>query len=99
MLSGLLRGSQPGGSRNVVSQIYQNVVIRRPKTRFKRRSAPSAIVAFDPLMEREDEINADKFMEAIDQAIAEGAASGETTEPVEEANFDDSEEWAKVNSN
>ncbi|XP_064602362.1 ankyrin repeat and SAM domain-containing protein 1A-like isoform X2 [Liolophura sinensis] len=96
--SGLLRGSQPGGSRNVVSQIYQNVVIRRPKSRFKRRSAPSAIVAFDPLMEREDEINADKFMEAIDQAIAEGAASGETTEPVEEANFDDSEEWAKISA-
>ena len=46
---GLLRGSTPGGSRNVVSQICENVSVTA--ARAKRRSTPAALATFHTLME------------------------------------------------
>nr|KAG5692403.1 hypothetical protein BaRGS_000687 [Batillaria attramentaria] len=64
---GLLRGSTPGGPRNVVSQICENVTVKT--VRSKRRSTPSTIVTFDPLMEREEDrdvVDAERVIDEID---------------------------------
>ncbi|XP_076451066.1 uncharacterized protein LOC143286967 isoform X2 [Babylonia areolata] len=53
IFAGLLRGSTPGGSRNVVSQICENVVIKTVLS--KRHSTHAALVTFDPVMESREE--------------------------------------------
>ncbi|KAL8623983.1 hypothetical protein ACOMHN_040609 [Nucella lapillus] len=109
IFAGLLKGSTPGGSRNVVSQICENVVIKTVLS--KRRSTHSSIVTFDPVMEARDEsrmsLSADKALGEAERrgetkvpSVASGvAAGGRNSLPAslkaDEA-FDDSEEWAKI---
>ena len=94
--AGLLRGSTPGGSRNVVSQLCEKVDVRH--VRSNRRSTPSAFFTFDPVMEREEEIDPAEVLRAIDaiEATAQHAAQNADAKPEDSAAFDDSEEWAKV---
>ncbi|XP_076471992.1 uncharacterized protein LOC143301522 isoform X2 [Babylonia areolata] len=104
VFAGLLKGSTPGGSRNVVSQICENVVVKT--VRSKHRSTPSTIVTFDPLMEREespDVFDADRVLGEIEEMTGgSGAASrgrqqtGRDSARKADDNFDDSEEWAKI---
>ena len=110
-VSGLLKGSTPGGPRNVVSQICENVTVKT--VRSNRRAAASTIVTFDPLMEGEEDrdlIDADAVLNEIEAAMTGpvgGVDGGDvqtrstrrmdsTTSRKSDDLFDDSEEWAKV---
>ena len=85
-----------------MSQICENVVVKT--VRSKRRSTPSTIVTFDPLMEREEDrdvIDADRVLDEIDLMTGPGATQqqqgrgGDSSRKSDDI-FDDSEEWAKV---
>lgn len=98
--AGLLKGSTPGGSRKVVSQICENVVVKT--VRSKRRSTPSGLVTFDPLMEKEEDkdmVDTQRIFHEIDSMagpdVKEGSAQRETHKSEE---FDDTEEWANVSA-
>ncbi|XP_025086384.1 ankyrin repeat and SAM domain-containing protein 1A-like isoform X2 [Pomacea canaliculata] len=98
VFAGLLKGSTPGGSRKVVSQICENVVVKT--VRSKRRSTPSGLVTFDPLMEKEEDkdmVDTQRIFHEIDNMagpdVKEGSAQRETHKSEE---FDDTEEWANI---
>ena len=84
----------------MVSQICENVVVKTARS--KRRSTPSTIVTFDPLMEKEehgDVFDADRVLDEIEEMTGpEAAANKKGRESMRKSddNFDDSEEWAKV---
>ncbi|XP_041365228.1 ankyrin repeat and SAM domain-containing protein 1A-like isoform X2 [Gigantopelta aegis] len=99
MYAGLLRGSTPGGSRNVVSQICEKVAVRHVKS--NQRSTLSAVFTFDPVMEREEdkEIDPEDVLRAIDaiEATAQNAAKHAAEKKHDDSSaFDDTEEWAKI---
>ena len=82
-----------------MSQICENVVVKT--VRSKRRSTPSTIVTFDPLMEREedrDAFDADRVLDEIDLMTGPGTADKPARDSSRQSDdiFDDSEEWAKV---
>ncbi|XP_046569449.1 ankyrin repeat and SAM domain-containing protein 1A-like isoform X4 [Haliotis rubra] len=99
IFAGLLRGSTPGGPRNVVSQICESDVVRQIKT--KRQSTPSSFLSFDPVMEKEedkDNIDADAVLAGLDDALKNNAAAENTNghKSGDDGNIDESEEWANI---
>ncbi|KAL4224939.1 Ankyrin repeat and sterile alpha motif domain-containing protein 1B [Mactra antiquata] len=83
VFKGLLRGSTVGVPTKVRSQFY-NEVIRQSRIR-NPDSGP-----LKSTMEKEEEIDVDQVMKSIDVEVAKRASTSDS------ANFDDTEEWAKI---
>ncbi|KAK3580897.1 hypothetical protein CHS0354_008182 [Potamilus streckersoni] len=90
--AGLLKGSTPGGPRKVVSQIIDNVAYRH-STAAKRKSTPSNFMTFDPVMEKEEDIDPDKFMDDLD-AITIAAKNSSGVKMKDDTSFE--EDWDQI---
>ncbi|KAL3841322.1 hypothetical protein ACJMK2_019484, partial [Sinanodonta woodiana] len=90
--AGLLKGSIPGGPRKVVSQIIDNVAYRH-STAAKRKSTPSTFMTFDPVMEKEEDIDPDKFLEDLD-AITIAAQNSSGVKMKDDSSFE--EDWDQI---
>ncbi|KAJ8299653.1 hypothetical protein KUTeg_023713 [Tegillarca granosa] len=89
----MLKGSAQGGSRKVVSQICENVAFRHSRAA-KRKSLPITGLTFDPVMEREEEINPAKILDAVETLIPMPEIKSSKTH--EEQHLDYGEEWDKI---
>ncbi|KAJ8304123.1 hypothetical protein KUTeg_017706, partial [Tegillarca granosa] len=93
LITGLLKGSAQGGTRKVVSQICENVAFRHSRAA-KRKSLPITGLTFDPVMEREEEINPAKILDAVETLIPTPEIKSSKTH--EEQHLDYGEEWDKI---